>query len=375
MPGQTFRRQFRFEKRDFPVLVKALQLPEYVTSAQGVRVSAREALCMCLRRLAYPNRLRDLQEYFGRHYSVISSVSNKVMLHIETKFGFLLNDMTCHRWLTPAHLRGMSEAVHRKGAPLPNCWAFIDSTAQPICRPSEDQHIYFYGRKGVHALKYQALMCPNGLICRLDGPYPGGRHNAEILRESQLYDKLEQLVQGSEFAVYGDPSYPLRPLLMTAYEGSELTKPQEGFNAGMNAVRQVVELGLGKAVAQFAFLDFRQNQRMLLQAVPRMYKVAVILANCHSCMPKTDELARDSGPRRNDGACRAHGDPQAGLPSRFGSRPAGTASPGHTGLGHEDPGVVLRRDPGYDSPEQLAYSALTWEGLSAGLVTDFSCEP
>ncbi|KAM7304151.1 putative nuclease HARBI1 isoform X3, partial [Ixodes scapularis] len=69
-------------------------------------------------------------------------------------------------------------AVHRKGAPLQNCWAFIESTAQPICRPSEDQQIYFYARKGVHALKYQALMCPNGLICQLDGPYPGGRHNA-----------------------------------------------------------------------------------------------------------------------------------------------------------------------------------------------------
>ncbi|KAG0425313.1 hypothetical protein HPB47_027504 [Ixodes persulcatus] len=351
MPGQTFRRQFRFEKRDFPVLVKALQLPEYVTSAQGVRVSAREALCMCLRRLAYPNRLRDLQEYFGRHYSVISSVSNKVMLHIETKFGFLLNDMTCHRWLTPAHLRGMSEHCSLPHSPNLTCKMFSSVFIDILFRKFVFVRVTWLNTRSTAVL------------------------DSEILRESQLYDKLEQLVQGSEFAVYGDPSYPLRPLLMTAYEGSELTKPQEGFNAGMNAVRQVVELGLGKAVAQFAFLDFRQNQRMLLQAVPRMYKVAVILANCHSCMPKTDELARDSGPRRNDGACRAHGDPQAGLPSRFGSRPAGTASPGHTGLGHEDPGVVLRRDPGYDSPEQLAYSALTWEGLSAGLVMDFSCEP
>ncbi|KAH7970667.1 hypothetical protein HPB49_013523 [Dermacentor silvarum] len=42
----TFRRQFRFEKQDFPVLVKALQVPDYVTSAQGVRVSAQEALYM-----------------------------------------------------------------------------------------------------------------------------------------------------------------------------------------------------------------------------------------------------------------------------------------------------------------------------------------
>ncbi|KAH7954389.1 hypothetical protein HPB49_018180 [Dermacentor silvarum] len=60
IPDHTFRRQFRFEKQDFPVLVKALQVPDCVTSAQGVRVSAQEALCMCLRRLAYPNRLCDL---------------------------------------------------------------------------------------------------------------------------------------------------------------------------------------------------------------------------------------------------------------------------------------------------------------------------
>ncbi|KAH7953749.1 hypothetical protein HPB49_011844 [Dermacentor silvarum] len=38
IPDRTFRRQFRFEKQDFPVLVKALQVPDYVTSAQGVIV-------------------------------------------------------------------------------------------------------------------------------------------------------------------------------------------------------------------------------------------------------------------------------------------------------------------------------------------------
>lgn len=70
------------------------------------------------------------------------------------------------------------QAVHSKGAPLSNCWAFIDGTARPICRPTQQQRIYFSGHKRVHALKYQSLMCPNGLICQLDGPYPGSRHDA-----------------------------------------------------------------------------------------------------------------------------------------------------------------------------------------------------
>lgn len=78
-------------------------------------------------------------------------------------------------------LRGFTfilQAVHNKGAALQNCWAFIDGTARPICRPSEDQHAYFSGHKRLHVLKYQAVMCANGLVCDLDGPYPGRRHDA-----------------------------------------------------------------------------------------------------------------------------------------------------------------------------------------------------
>ncbi|KAH7941320.1 hypothetical protein HPB49_012289 [Dermacentor silvarum] len=227
IPDHTFRRQFRFEKEDFPVLVKALQVPDHATCAHGVRVSAQEALCMCLRRLAYPNRLCDLQDFFGRHYSVISSVSNKMMFHIERKFGFLLDDLPCHRWLTPADLRDMNNA----------------------------------------------LMSANWLVCELDGPYPGSRHDAGILRESKLYEELELLVPGEDFVIYGDPAYPLRPLLMKPYGGARLTSMEEQFNAAMSAVRQCVEWGFAKIILQFAFVDFKKNQKLFLQAVPRMYRL------------------------------------------------------------------------------------------------------
>ncbi|XP_049519125.1 uncharacterized protein LOC119445933 [Dermacentor silvarum] len=238
IPDRVFRRQFRFEKADFPLLVMALELPQYLSSAQGARISGYEALCMCLRRLAYPNGLCDLQEYFARHYSVISSVTNKVMRHIERKFGFLLDDLTVHKWLTTEDLKAMSEAVYLKGAPLKNCWAFNDGTVWPICRPSKDQRTYFSGHKRLHALKYQSLMCPNGLICELDGPYPGSKHDAGIFHDSGLYKKLEKLNEGNQqFVLYGDPAYPLRPLLMKPYGGTRKTVQQEKFNAAMSAVR------------------------------------------------------------------------------------------------------------------------------------------
>ncbi|EEC09090.1 hypothetical protein IscW_ISCW005634, partial [Ixodes scapularis] len=75
--------------------------------------------------------------------------------------------------------------------------------------------------------------------------------------------------------------------------------------------------------------------------------------------PKRHEPSRDStccgrlGTGRNDEAHLAHGDPRSGPPVRFEPGPAGTASPGHTNLGHDDPGVVPKLDSVFDSPEQL----------------------
>lgn len=108
--------------------------------------------------------------------------------------------------------------------------------------------------------------------------------HAGILRDSHLYEKLEDLNGDHQFVLYGDPAYPLRPLLMKPYGGAKLTKEQEDFNAAMSTVRQAVEWGFGKVISEFAFLDFKKNQKILLQAVPRMYRVAVLLTNCHACM-------------------------------------------------------------------------------------------
>ncbi|KAL3224119.1 hypothetical protein MRX96_026702 [Rhipicephalus microplus] len=64
-----------------------------VTTPQGVHVSGVEALCLTLRRLAYPNRLRELEPLFGRHYSVISSATNAVLAHIDSTFGNICCEM------------------------------------------------------------------------------------------------------------------------------------------------------------------------------------------------------------------------------------------------------------------------------------------
>lgn len=80
------------------------------------------------------------------------------------------------------------QAVHSKGALLHNCWGFIHGTARAINRPSKDQKAFFSGHKRFHALKYQSIMCPNGIICQLNGPYVGSRRDAGKLTELVIFN-------------------------------------------------------------------------------------------------------------------------------------------------------------------------------------------
>lgn len=125
--GTTFYRNLRFHKGDLDDLIVGLLIPGEVMSAQRVRVSDREALCMTLRRLAYPNRLCDLETIFNRHSSVISSVVSKVMSHIEYYFVHLLADFTVHGWMNLQNLQLFSQVSMKVDRFCANITFFVRS--------------------------------------------------------------------------------------------------------------------------------------------------------------------------------------------------------------------------------------------------------
>lgn len=140
----------------------------------------------------------------------------------------------------------------------------------------------------MHCIKYQSVCTPDGLIISLKGAYEGRRHDAGILRDSGLLQELQQYVvfPDQEFVLYGDEGYGLRDLLIRPFTQHEinLDPNRQIFNNNMRAMRVTVEWGFGKVVQLFAFLDFRKNQKLLVQEVSRMYKVGVLLTNCHTCL-------------------------------------------------------------------------------------------
>ncbi|KAF2889512.1 hypothetical protein ILUMI_07648 [Ignelater luminosus] len=102
------------------------------------------------------------------------------------------------------------------------------------------------------------------------------RYYADQLQQCAVFEDDDQYV------LYGDPAYPLTDLLLCPYAGRNLTKQQQNFNRSMSTVRKSVEWEFGKVISELAFLDYKKNQKLLLQDIGNMYRTAVILTNCHT---------------------------------------------------------------------------------------------
>ena len=113
-------------------------------------------------------------------------------------------------------------AIHAKGVPSTKCWGFIDGTVHPISRPGNIQRAIYNRHKRVHAIKFQSVATPDGLVSLLAGPYGRKRHDSGMLRESGLLRLLERhslSPAGEIMCIYGDPAYPLRPQLQAPFKG------------------------------------------------------------------------------------------------------------------------------------------------------------
>ena len=63
--------------------------------------------------------------------------------------------------------RGLGRGRRR---PWTYCFVKIPPLGRPICRPDQHQRQVYNGHKRVHALKFQSVTLPNGIIANLYGP-------------------------------------------------------------------------------------------------------------------------------------------------------------------------------------------------------------
>ena len=105
---------------------------------------------------------------------------------------------------------------------------------------TEYQKVVYNGHKRVHALKFQSVVTPNGLIANLFGPVEGRRHNSGMLAMSGILPQLEQMSfspTGEAMCIYEDPAYPHIIHLQRPFA----RRQELAFNQSMSKVRVSVE--------------------------------------------------------------------------------------------------------------------------------------
>lgn len=198
--------------------------------------------------------------------------------------------------LSPKNLEKYAAAVYQAGAPLDGVWGFIDCTIRAICRPSKWQRAAYSGHKKFHALKFQALMLPNGLFGHLFGPWESRRGDLILLEESKLLQTCaENAVRvGTDnntpdlqryLQIFGDPAYGNTWQIISPFAGpGERTAEEKRWNEKMASVRIEVEHGFGIVSNNFPFLNAGWKMHVYGSPVGRYYRAGVLFTNTITCL-------------------------------------------------------------------------------------------
>ena len=138
-----------------------------------------------------------------------------------------------------------AKGVHDKCQALTNCVGFIDGTVLGIARQKgyTMQRIAYKGHKRNHALKFQAVNSPDGLIMNGRDPIEGRRHDWTLYTRSGLETHLPEVldVEGERYCIFGDSGYIRRWFTEISFQGSNLSVQQVAFNKAMSSGRITVE--------------------------------------------------------------------------------------------------------------------------------------
>ncbi|ETP54962.1 hypothetical protein F442_00433 [Phytophthora nicotianae P10297] len=269
-------------------------IPDNIVTRERTKATGLEALCVLLYKLAVPVLWEDTEIFFGRSSCGLSIIFMHLLDLLDATFSSLI---LFNRNIAAARLKEYSQAVFDAGSPYTNVWCFVDGTVRGVCRPVPrrvhhkkrkllGQQSIYNGHKRKHALKFQTLVTPDGLISHLFGPYAGRNHDIKMYRESKIAGTIRLDSRFRGFRVFGDCAYGNDDVIVSPFEGAigNLTAEQTHINACMSRIRVSVEWSYAQIVSYWKALDVKSSQRIGTQPVGKMYRVGVLMTNCITCI-------------------------------------------------------------------------------------------
>jgi hypothetical protein len=255
-------------------------------------------------RLRYPGILSDSSVKWGRDYSTLSRVfntalefhythhSNKIsgniswysdrfdMYHEAVQQKILQSDLNPLQGLIPAH--------------LDNIFAFLDGTANEICRPGGNdnaQNAFYNGYHHGHFIIWQGVSFPDGMLV-IEGPFPGYYTDTMVWRDCNIKNQLEEEMQvriqngQPRLKLYADKIYNSSILVTAAWSirHGEVFPWMIVENSIMSKIRVAVEWTFGTVICLYKFVDFCKGQKLYQSPLTKHYTIACMLANCHTCI-------------------------------------------------------------------------------------------
>lgn len=287
MDDLQFENSFRFSKDDMVLLLQALHIPVEVQLMNTRHTCSGEMLLLVvLNRLHYPQTLLQMEQTFGISHQKLSRIFNH---GINILYDLFKEKIDFDGRLINQRKQAYADAVWRKSeGAIRICIGFIDGTLLKHCRPRRHQRAIYSGHKRVHALKFQALTLPDGMIGSLYGPVAGRRHDSTMFAMSGLLGRLNTNIGG--FCIYGDAGYSLSPVVLCPYKGLDKTPYQVTWNTSMAKVRISVEWGFSVLTSLWAHVAFEQEEK---------YGFPHADSENLSCSRGTNKFAQLSSPKQN----------------------------------------------------------------------------
>lgn len=276
---------FRFSRDDIPRVISALRMPDIMRCSNGTVFHSVEGFMMLTYSMAFPNRLVESKQIFFRSEDDISRIFNEVLSWLHQNWMHLLEGKNV--CFTQQTIQRYRNAVSARTQINPcSVFGFIDGgTLRPCARPIRFQHSIYNGMDRVHGLKYLITQMPDGMIPILSGPHGGAMHDSRCFQESHMERFLEHRIGGHlQVFLYGDQGFALGKWILTAYRGNHLTPMQAEWNRRFNACRVSVEWGIGKVSTLWCGNNLKEQQRVFLRRIGKMYRVSVLLTNVHTTL-------------------------------------------------------------------------------------------
>ena len=146
----------------------------------------------------------------------------------------------------------------------------------------------YNGHKRKHALKYQAVTPPDGMILHAYGPVEGRRHDWFMFPCSGLESNFGSIlhIREKQYVLFGDSGYNWRHFMEFTFQGSNLNVNQSAFNFSMSKVRVTVEWIFKEVKLYFPVCDTKRKMKLGESPVGLLYLGTMLMCNLHnSCYP------------------------------------------------------------------------------------------